>query len=569
MSYCPDLPNEQRVLVNVSPNETPDSATLNRGSNRLLENDLKLKELVCKIFGTTIYPGLSGAIGEGLKIDNDYFQSLFNDFAISAAISGLYLNNLLDVDTVNPTSGQQLIYDGTKWTNGVPDIYAVSGAFLENTEYLGNLTNTSLSIEPLLPSSLLSGSYLYEYPLSAFTSTDGQVLPDKINGVIIEAHNFGRVDIDRSGIGGADWRTLVQYPDGNFYIINSHHAENIDDDGGSGGTTVIPVDPSVQTYIRVRCDMWNNDNTVTDSNGKPLNRFAIKSIGQRVEAIALTPELDITYVRGTVILNDPGVLLAGEIVSTTAATSPYKVWISTPTAQTFTGWSSVFPIAIPNRCSKTEIEFENYMALSGVLSSLDPGAEEGSLGLGRGSIFIDWLTKRVTGVCNYYAGPSLQYQGALVLNGGLNTPLQFTGLGGEFSGLDIRCGIHTGFRQIKSLPCMVNLTTGQIANNVSYTIRNYNVIGVDSLPRIETFVAYSTSNTVAHNLSKRPDMFQVTMPNGLPVHYYFRETPNGTDGGLKYRHAYASATSTHITANPNTASLPAGIRVFTGIVFPS
>ena len=54
------IPNETTAKVNVSANESIDSATINRSSTRLLNNDLQLLEYINNIESTVFTNGLSG-----------------------------------------------------------------------------------------------------------------------------------------------------------------------------------------------------------------------------------------------------------------------------------------------------------------------------------------------------------------------------------------------------------------------------------------------------------------------------------------------------------------------------
>ena len=56
------IPNEKQARINVSANESVDSATINRSSTRLLANDLQLRDYLCNVLSTTFTDGLSGSI---------------------------------------------------------------------------------------------------------------------------------------------------------------------------------------------------------------------------------------------------------------------------------------------------------------------------------------------------------------------------------------------------------------------------------------------------------------------------------------------------------------------------
>ena len=92
-----NIPNSERVKVNVAPNESIDSATMNRPPNRLLDNDTQLLTYVQNIEDTTVGTGLTGQIRGGavsaIGVDSDYILDLVESVTISGS-----LRNLSDVN---------------------------------------------------------------------------------------------------------------------------------------------------------------------------------------------------------------------------------------------------------------------------------------------------------------------------------------------------------------------------------------------------------------------------------------------------------------------------------------
>ena len=87
------IPNSERVKVNVAPNESVDSATINRPPNRLLDNDTTLLTFVQNIEDTVISTGLTGQIRGGavsaIGIDPFFITNLVETVAVSGTLRGL------------------------------------------------------------------------------------------------------------------------------------------------------------------------------------------------------------------------------------------------------------------------------------------------------------------------------------------------------------------------------------------------------------------------------------------------------------------------------------------------
>jgi hypothetical protein len=114
---------------------------------------------------------------------------------------------------------------------------------------------------------------------------------------------------------------------------------------------------------------------------------------------------------------------------------------------------------------------------------------------------------------------------------------------------------------------------------VAYTIRHYNVIGVDSLPQQFTFKGINQDNEIEHGLGQIPDTFECVIEDGgirKNVNSYVTLTLNavahGTDGGLRYHGTGSNVNLGKITADDTkiyiTGPLPAGMdRIYTASVY--
>lgn len=571
-----DLPNETQAKVNVSANESVDSATINRSSTRLLANDLKLKEYVCNIESTVFENGLSGSIslvsGGKVGIRQDFLQNI----DIGDILSGLSLDDLFDVSLNNPASGESLVFNvpSQKWVNDVPDVaFIVSGSFIEQFQHITGFGHNATALTGAPSASFTTHTNLdFTYDLSGFTDNNSNIPIEKskITGFWIYSQNWGRINDDEgdqvSG-GGAKWETQVEFPDGVFRTLNGYRALNSDDDGGVQNTLFVPFDALNQTQLKVRLSLRNNDITRQDDLGRKLNYFELVALTQLSEAKDLTPDLTYQHIKGSVKNDDPTAIISGEISEGTLIEGSNFVWSSLTPGITNTDWTDIFPIICPNNASKTEIEFTGFLAPSGV-SSTDVGAAGNSIGIAKGNITIDWFTNDVQGTMMYFNGGFFTSQGGAVLSGKLSQdPIVFVDDG--FGGLDIQSQLKVTFKRIKSLPIVVSKTANVLTSNVAYVIRHYNTIGDDERGKLETFQGTDLGNTIAHGMSKTPDMFMCHI-DGKDIHNFFSftETPNGDDGGLKYTFSVptiiADATDIIITG-----TLPAGTRTYTGLVFPT
>lgn len=97
----------------------------------VLTTDYKLTCLTAN-FGGLLYgdgitvDGVNYQVREAMKIDDGRFTELMlTKLAPDAVASGgqpreLGLDDLADVELVDPVAGESLTYDGTKWTDGTP-----------------------------------------------------------------------------------------------------------------------------------------------------------------------------------------------------------------------------------------------------------------------------------------------------------------------------------------------------------------------------------------------------------------------------------------------------------------
>jgi hypothetical protein len=573
-----NLPHETQAKVNVSANESVDSATINRSSTRLLANDLTLRDYICNVGDTTFTDGLTGNIslvsGGIVGISPDFLSNI----DITDILSGLSLDDLSDVSLDDPTSGEALVFNeelGGTWINDVPDIsFIVSGSFIEELQHVTGVELSGIGTLSGAPTSTtdVQTDYDFSFPISALIG-DAILENEKIAGFWIYSQNWGRTNFDEGDQTGpgAVWETLVEFPDGVYRAINGYRALNSDDDGGVQSTQMVPFDFERQTELNVRLSLYNSNLSRVDDSGRPLNYFEIVALTQRSEAKDLTPDVLIEHIKGSVSNVDPIATISGQIDADTVIESPYYVWSSINPSVTYTNWEDIFPIRAPNNASKTEIEFTGFLAPSGT-TSLDIGAEGSSTGIAKGNISIDWFKNTVNGTMMYYNGGFFTAQGGAVLSGRLSQfPLEFVDDG--FGGLDIQSQIKVTFKRIKALPIVVSPSTGFITSNVAYVIRHYNTIGDDERGKLETFIGTTSGNVIEHGMSKTPDMFMCHI-DGKDSNSFFSfsssSVPNGTDGGLAYsfsvRHADITADDTNITIAGFT--FPAGTRTFTGLVFP-
>jgi hypothetical protein len=111
------IPHDDRVEVNIHQNETPDSSTLNRASNRLLANDKQLLAYLKNVALTNISDGLSGCVKLSepgcLTLDMNYISQ--NVCLSLAQLDGiLKLADLCDTCIVSPQDGEALVWNTTQ-----------------------------------------------------------------------------------------------------------------------------------------------------------------------------------------------------------------------------------------------------------------------------------------------------------------------------------------------------------------------------------------------------------------------------------------------------------------------
>jgi hypothetical protein len=411
------LPHGTNTSVNLYTNETPDTATLNRVPDRLLKNDLKLKEVLEGVLCTEIGEGLLGEIGDFLSIDGTYIQEQLEGI-VNGEVSPYALGSLTDVILTNLDHGDLLTYDSEQelWVNGLGEMSTIEAAFTQELSYVGGIEHISVSVSPTFTQSNTLNTYTYTYPLDQFTSTEGNIDHTAIKGFTISAQLFGRLDTNTIG-NGSDWTIKATYPDGNSYNILKYHCQNIDDDGGIGTTIFVPFDPSLSNELIIDVSLPNHDLSALDTESLSLNYFKIENIALLNDGIGITPDVTIELINGTVDTTDANVKTNGYVDELVLAGAGHDIWTSRDdNITTVQDWSTIFPINTPQRTAKTEIQFENYLVVDGS-GSTDPGADSGSSGKAEGTIFIDWLKGKVIGTVTLYNGSDYSVIGSGFLSG--------------------------------------------------------------------------------------------------------------------------------------------------------
>jgi len=471
-----NLPHKNKVEVNIHQNETPDSSTLNRSSNRLLANDKKLMEYAKNIALTQVSEGLSGCIkltSPGcLSVDLEYISR--NICLELAHLEGiLELGSLGNVCLLDPVDGDALTYNKSNdcWSNELGSALSpTSGIMRERCSFV---PITSHNCEPLSAAPAISS--VRQTTLDTFSvlefNDNWNVDPNDIHGFYVNVRNFGR--FDSASVAGVSWKVEAQYPDNQYYTINSHEAWNTDDDGGTATTVFVPYDHtlSLDGFFKLRFDTENiMAEHYLDENGIPMNFYKI--VGAEVCDIdsAIFPDVSTIHVKG--MIAPAAISVKGFIDENTAADPVYKTWSSqTPTALTNT-FSGIVPIIVPTTALISELEFTGLITQSA--TSDDPGAGDGggANSIVTGSITYDWLDRTIRGHITYNAGGSPATQGTGIFNGGLNEDVEINSL--DFSGLVVKSTTYAQLRKIMKLPVMSDATGLIIARNVSYTIRHYN-----------------------------------------------------------------------------------------------
>ena len=469
------LPHDDKVEVNIHQNETPDSSTLNRSSNRLLVNDKKLLDHVKNIALTNISDGLSGCIKINspgcISVDMKYISE--NICLSLTQLDGILgLEDLEDVCILDPQDGDALIYAGPSncWTNefGAGNA-ATSGAVRERCKFIpiDNHTCRPVSAAPAISNQRQITSDAFD--VLEFNDT-WNIDPLDIGGFYVEVRNFGRYD--SASLSGVSWKVEAEFPTNEFHTINSHEAWNTDDDGGNAHTVYVPYDhsASVDGFFKLRFDTENiMAEHYYDENGVPMNYYRI--IGAQVCDLdsQVFPDVRTTHIKGMVA---PGAIsVDGFIDENTAADPVYKTWTSENASVLTNTFSGIVPIVVPKTALVSELEFVGLLTEGSVTT--DPGTGGGTgNSIVRGYITYDWLDRTIRGHITYNSGGSASSQGTGIFNGVLNEDVSIDSL--DFSGLVIKSTTFAQLRKILKLPVISDATGAVIARNVAYTIRHYN-----------------------------------------------------------------------------------------------
>ena len=573
-----NLPHSDQEDVNVNINETPDTATLNRNFNRLLSNDTALRTIIENILNTTISDGLVGSIGDMLQVDETYLEQLILNI-LGGEGTPYNLNSLSDVLIENLSHGDILSFDISDglWKNGGANtLPALQSVFIKDNSYLDSITHGTESVAPKFNTDTNVQTYTYTYDGAQFNTYSTPIDANSISGFLIKAQLFGRIDNNSNeGLGGADWMIKASYPDGNSYNILKYHAQNIDDDGGIGTSIFVPFDYNTTNNFTIEVTLANNDASLVDNDGIPLNYFKIENVVVDTAVSGISPDIDTVMINGSVPIDDATIISNG-FVDFSGLTAPgYQVWSSgTGNYTTSSDWSSILPLSIPGRTNKTEIVFENYLILNGVVSG-DPGATTGSVGTAKGSVFIDWVTGQITGSVNFYNGSGYDLVGSGVLFDSTNNSVLFNTTVGVLGNKDIKVGLSTTRRGITSLPVVVDIDNNITLGKVNYTIKHHNIIGVENFKAYTNFCGTTTVDQIAHGLGEIPDYCTCFIDeNDAGVRYeiskYFDFIRSGSNYIFKVPYVYADDTYIYINKELiNTTSggtFPSGTRHFTATV---
>ena len=496
------LPNASNTSVNVNHNETVDSATINRPFNRLLENDIFKEGHVQDILSTIINEGLEGEIANFLGLDETYINGILNDIADNNGTSAT-LGDLDDVGIIDVEDKDIIRYE-----QGVGDFVNVSSeddnnidAYIEDFEYLNDITHEELSVEPTFEYQDDIRIYTYEYEGNLFKSGGDSINPNLIKGFYLDISLFGIVNNNASeGNGGVEWSVSCNYPDGEEYVVLKYHAENVDDDGGIGQLVFVPYNYKNTETFKITVRLESNQSDWVDTNGRDLNYLKISKIKAKNIDSNIDSEKNQQLINGSVDPNDAKIMSDGFIES--GSSGGYQIWDSA-TNTNYSEWSDVIPIIVPERTAKTIIEFENYTITEGI-SSGDVGASSGAVGSAIGRVVIDWITEEISGNVNLYKGSGMSLIGSAVLQGNVNSTSSFNLLNNSLGGVDITLGIKTNFRRIAGLPIVIDNYLNIALGKVQYIITHYNCQGTDVESDSEYFCTISTSDTVPHGISVGP-----------------------------------------------------------------
>jgi hypothetical protein len=476
-----NIPHDDRVEVNINQNETPDSSTINRGTNRLLANDNQLMEYLRNVALTSLSEGLSGCIkltSPGcITLDLDYISK--NICLSVTQLDGIIkLAELCDVCILDPVDGESLIWsEGNQcWKNEFAACTHPSGDFVRQTCVFEPITSHA-QVDVFQAPAPTSGSFVetYSYNVSGFNNGWGVAL-EAIEGFYISCRNFGRVDFATTS--GASWKVEVEYPDNTFYTINSHEAWNTDDDGGNAHTIFVPYTYSlVNKELKVRLNLENVSSVhYLDQEGIPMNFFKI--IGAKVCDVgqALFPNMDFVHIKG--MIGEGSFSTSGFIDNSTSGDPLYSTWTSLTADELRNDFSLVTPIVASPETAITELEFVGLLTEG--IDVEDPGTDiESTNSLARAYITYDWLERTVRGHMMFSTGGVLTKQGTGIYNGILNEDVVIDAT--DFSGLDIRSMTEASLRRINKLPVISDSTGKIITRNVAYTIRHYKYKTTNSL----------------------------------------------------------------------------------------
>ena len=265
----PDLPTESQVRVNIHPNENIDSSTINRAPNRLLQNDLKIKDWVENIELPNFGSGLAGQINaEGtweVTADLDYLNTNLN---ISDGAKSL--DDLDDVTSTAPANGEVLTYN-TGTSQWIPAPTAESGGAVEYIGVIG--TTGGVAISQTKTSGINTVEFLYALSdLIGATAIDSTL----INGVWVEA----KAVLDTGGPANFSENAVIAvYPDGSDKTIiaaSTGSAADGDDDTCVKGTFLVPVNLG-QTGLTLKLKL-------EEKQGGDIVEFTIVGVSQVASA---------------------------------------------------------------------------------------------------------------------------------------------------------------------------------------------------------------------------------------------------------------------------------------------
>lgn len=492
------LPHDTTGEVNIHQNETPDSSTLNRSSNRLLANDAKLLEYLKNVGLTSLSEGLTGCIkleSPGcVSLDMDYISK--NICLSIADLDGIIkLSELCDVCISDPQDGHAVVWDDNAgcWSSGIPGIGSSEGDNVRTKcKFVPISDHVSLDTyqTPAAPTtSPIEDTFSYD--VTEFNS-NWEILPEDIEGFYISCRNFGRVDV--TTLNGVNWKIEAKFPDGEYYTINSHEAWNTDDDGGNASTAFVPFDyDSDVNTLDIKLVLYDAPaEHFTGADGLGMNYFQIVGAKDCTVAEIIYPDMQFVHIKGVVneSYNSPD----GYIDSGTAGDPLYSTWVSLTADQLLNDFSLAMPIIAPGETILTEVEFVGLTTTESVGID-DPGTDINSAnGTGRAYITYDWVNRTIKGHCEFGLGGNILNQGAGIFNGILNQDVSINST--LFSGLDVNATTRAELRKITKVPIFTDVNGDVITRNVAYTIRHYKYKGYNSLETIGEVKEINDTNSV-------------------------------------------------------------------------